>query len=154
MFNPPFSRNVTTNVAKTFLNLLDNHFLKSSKLPKMFNRNTVKVSYCCTENLFCIIRFHNKNVINEKKPTKVKCNFRNKRACPLDGNCEQNGVIYKCVASTSVNPYKVYLGTAEKSSKSYITTVISRSDTTVMLMKPLSLSTYGKSKINAMRCPS
>ena len=83
----------------------------------MFNRNTVKVSYCCTENLFCIIRFHNKNVINEKKPTKVKCNFRNKRACPLDGNCQQNGVIYKFVASTSVNPYKVYLGTAEEEFK-------------------------------------
>ena len=65
-FHPPFSRNVTTNVAKTFLNLLDEHFHKSNKLHKIFNRNTVKVSYCCTVNLSYVIRSHNKNVINGK----------------------------------------------------------------------------------------
>ena len=48
--NPPFSRNVTTNVAKRFLKLLDIHFPKSNKLHKIFNRNIVKVSNCCTEN--------------------------------------------------------------------------------------------------------
>ena len=58
--NPPFSRNVTTNVAQRFLNLLDIHFPKSNKLHKIFNRNTVKVSYCCTENLSSIIKTHNK----------------------------------------------------------------------------------------------
>ena len=35
-FNPPFSRNATTNVAKKFLNLLDKHFPKSNKLRKNF----------------------------------------------------------------------------------------------------------------------
>ena len=112
-FNLPFSRNVTTNVAETFLHLLDKHFLKFNKLHKIFNRNTVKVGYCCTENLSHIIRSHNKSAINGKKPTNLKCNYRNKGACPLDGNCQQNDVIYKCIASTSVNPDKVYLGMAE-----------------------------------------
>ena len=42
-FNPPFSRNVTTSVAKRFLNFLDIHFPKSNKLHKIFNRNTVKL---------------------------------------------------------------------------------------------------------------
>ena len=112
-FNPPFSRNVTTNVAKTFLHLLDKHFPKSNKLHKIFNRNTVKVSYCCTGTLFHIIRSHNKNVINGKKLANLKCNCRNKSVCPLDGNCQQNDVIYKCIASTSVNPDKLYLETAE-----------------------------------------
>ena len=55
-FNPPFSRNVITNVAKRFLNLLDKHFPKSNKLHNIFNRNTVKVSYCCPENLSSIIK--------------------------------------------------------------------------------------------------
>ena len=77
-FNPHFSRNVTTNVAKTFLNLLDKHFPKSNKLHKIFIRNTVTVSYCCTENVTHIIRSHNKNVINGKKPTNLKRNCRNK----------------------------------------------------------------------------
>ena len=55
-FNPPFSSNVITNVAKLFLNLLNLHFPKSNKLHKIFNRNTVKVSYCCTENLLGITK--------------------------------------------------------------------------------------------------
>ena len=50
----------------------------------------------------CIIRSHNKNVINGKKPTNVNCNCRNKSVC---------------IASTSVNPDKVYLGIAEGESK-------------------------------------
>ena len=71
------------------------------------------MSYCCIENLSHIIRSHNKNVINGKKPTNLKCNCRNKSVCPLDCNCQQNDVIYKCIASISVNPDRVNLGTAE-----------------------------------------
>ena len=112
-FNPPFSRNVTTNVAKRFLNLLDIHFPKSNKLHKIFNRNTVKVSYCCTENLSSIIKTHNKKVTNEKITPRDQCNCKNRNDCPLDGNCQTSDIIYKCIASTTVNPDKIYLGTAE-----------------------------------------
>ena len=137
-------------MAKTFLNLLDKHFPKSNKLHKTCNRNTVKVSYCYTENFSCIIRSPNKNVISGKKPTKVKCNCRNKSVFPLDGNCQQNVVIYKCIASTSVNPDKVYLEMAEgEFKKPYYN---HNYETIILLMKPLFLSTYGKSKINTMRC--
>ena len=41
-FNPPFSKSVSTNVAKTFLQLITKHFPRSHKLHKIFNRNTVK----------------------------------------------------------------------------------------------------------------
>ena len=71
------------------------------------------MSYCCSEDLSCIFRSRNKNAINGKKPTNVKCNCRNKSFCALGGNCEQNDVIYKCIASTSVNPDKVYLEMTE-----------------------------------------
>ena len=59
-FNPPFNKNVSTNVAKRFLNLLDQHFPKSNKLHAIFNRNTVKVSYSCTQNMWSMIKSHNK----------------------------------------------------------------------------------------------
>ena len=36
-FNPPFNINVATNVAKTFLSLIDKHFAKDKKLSKIFN---------------------------------------------------------------------------------------------------------------------
>ena len=44
---------------------------------------------------------------------KSSCNCRSKGACPLEGNCQVNDVIYKCVASTSMNPDKTYFRTAE-----------------------------------------
>ena len=64
-FNPPFNKNVSTNVAKRFLNLLDQHFPKSNKLHAIFNRNTVKVSYSCTQNMSSMIKSHNKKVIDK-----------------------------------------------------------------------------------------
>ena len=62
-FNPPFSLNVKTNVAKMFLQLIDTHFPPANKLHKIFNRNTVKVSYNCTSQL---IKRHNKKVTQIK----------------------------------------------------------------------------------------
>ena len=44
---------------------------KSNKLHKIFNRNTVKVSYCCTENLWSIIKTHNKKVTNATVETRT-----------------------------------------------------------------------------------
>lgn len=41
-YNPPYSRNVETNVGKCFLSLIDQHFPKSNPLHKIFSRNTVK----------------------------------------------------------------------------------------------------------------
>ena len=43
-FNPPYSANVQTNVARSFLFLIDKHFPKAHILHKLFNRNNVKVS--------------------------------------------------------------------------------------------------------------
>ena len=43
--NPHFSQNVQTNVAMSFLHLIDKHFPKSHKLLKMFTKNNLKVSY-------------------------------------------------------------------------------------------------------------
>ena len=42
------------------------------------------------------------------------CNCRSKEECPLEGQRRVENIIYKCVASTSVNEDKAYLGTAEE----------------------------------------
>ena len=49
--NPPFNLDVSTNVAKIFLNLIEKHFPCSRKLRKIFNKSTVKVSYSSTQNM-------------------------------------------------------------------------------------------------------
>ena len=43
-FKPPLSKYVSTNVAKTFFQLVRKHFPRSHKLHKIFNSNIVKVS--------------------------------------------------------------------------------------------------------------
>ena len=75
-FNPPFSRNVSTNVIKRFLQLLDKHFPLSNSLHKIFNCNTIKVSYCCTQTLDNIVKSHNKDLISFNNQIILPCNCR------------------------------------------------------------------------------
>ena len=97
-FNSPFSLNVKTNVAKIFWQLIDTNFPPANKLHKVFNRNTVKVSYSCTENIPQIIKGHNKKVTQIKRNHQLECNYRIKTKCPLNGDCRKENVIYKCTA--------------------------------------------------------
>ena len=62
-FNLPFSMKVKTNVGKTFL--LQHHFPKRHPMQKIFNRNTVKISYCCMRNRESVISSHNKEILDE-----------------------------------------------------------------------------------------
>ena len=50
-YNPPFSRNVKMNAGKHFFTLLKKHFGKNHKYHKIFNKNNVKVSYSCMDNM-------------------------------------------------------------------------------------------------------
>ena len=85
-FNPPYSSNISTNNGKSFLTILDRHFLKSHKLYKIFNWNNVKISYSSMPNFASIINSHNKKIINNNipKPSAPTCNCRWKISCPLN----------------------------------------------------------------------
>ena len=71
-FNPPYSLPVITNVVKKFLQLIDLHFPPLNKFHQIFNRNNVKVSYCCTQNVGNIIKSHNKKLINSSNHATVE----------------------------------------------------------------------------------
>ena len=62
-FNPPYSLYVKTNVGKLFLKLLHRHFPRAHKFYKIFNSNTVKISYCCMKIIGSIISPHDKEVL-------------------------------------------------------------------------------------------
>ena len=64
-YNPPFSNNVQTNIGRTFLKLVSKHFPKHHKYHSLFNKNNVKVSYSCMENMGSIINKHNKKVLSK-----------------------------------------------------------------------------------------
>ena len=115
-FNPPYSADIETNVAKTFLKLIDKHFPKSHLLHKVFNRNNVKVSYSCTSNMRNLIKQHNAKILNEtRKANSDGCNCRKRNSCPLDGACLASGIVYKATVTTNIGQPKIYIGSTEHS---------------------------------------
>ena len=112
-FNPPYSKIVSTNVGKLFLKLIDKHFPQDHKFRKLFNRNNVKVSYGCMQNIGGIINSHNKKIIESKPKLQLgACNCRVKANCPLKGHCLTESLLYQATLSASIPNYstKVYKG--------------------------------------------
>ena len=64
-FNPPYNKNVKANIGRAFINLIDRCFPANHKLRKIFNRNTIKLSYSCMPNLKQIIDGHNKTILKK-----------------------------------------------------------------------------------------
>ncbi|PIK42409.1 hypothetical protein BSL78_20735 [Apostichopus japonicus] len=112
-FNPPYSRNVKSNVGKLFFRLLAKHFPKGNKLHKIFNKNNVKLSYSCMGNMRSIINSHNNRLLSQNKlrPQLAQriCNCRVKLNCPLNGNCLVSSVIYRADVTTG-DDTKSYIG--------------------------------------------
>ena len=73
-----------------------------------------------------------------------QCNCKNKNDRPLDSNCQTSDIIYQCIASTTVNPDKIYQGTAEGNFKKNTITTRHHSKTEKRQMKPPSRNMYGK----------
>lgn len=112
-FNPPYSRNVKANVGHKFLQLIEKHFPATNKLHKIFNRNTIKVSYSCMENMKSVVNKHNTRILNKNKENNKDnhCNCRSKETCPLPGNCMTPNVIYKAeVSQPESQENKLYIG--------------------------------------------
>ena len=69
-FNPPYSKTVKTKIGKFFLQLIKKIFPKEHKFHKIFNRNTLKLSYSCMPNIKSKIKAHN-GVIQRNTPSKA-----------------------------------------------------------------------------------
>ena len=104
---------MVTNDPKIFFKLLDEHFPKTNTLYKIFNRNSVKVSYICTENISQIISIRNKNILQRNKNQEFPCNCRQKENCLMRGKCRMKKVLYKCIASTLKKTQRVHIGISE-----------------------------------------
>ena len=70
-FSPPYSANVQTNVGRSVLELVDKHFPPDNLLHKIFNRNFIKISYSCMNNVADIIKSHNKKILHKEKMNEV-----------------------------------------------------------------------------------
>ena len=95
LLNPPFSRKVTTNVAKTFLNLLNispNLTSSTKLLPETLSKwaITAQKAYPAPSDL-------TKKCDKWKETNKCKIKLQEISVCPLDSHYQQNDVIYKCI---------------------------------------------------------
>ena len=111
--NPPWNSEVKTNVGKQFLRIIDTSFPPGNPLRKLFNRNTVKVSYKCMPNMGSIISSHNTKLLQKDlQPRQVQgCNCRGgPDNCPLDpAECLKDNVIYVATV-TSPDGVEHYTG--------------------------------------------
>ena len=62
-FNPRYSKTVKTKIGKFFLQLIKEPFPKEHKFHKIFNRNTLKLSYSCMPNIKTKINVHNREIL-------------------------------------------------------------------------------------------
>ena len=106
-FNPSFSKTVKTNIGKTFLQLLSKHFPKNHKMYKIFNRNTVKISYSRMRNIGSIVSTHIQNILNPIIKS-YGSNGRVKSNCPLNGESLTPKIIYKADISNDENSNKKF----------------------------------------------
>ena len=112
-FNPPFNKTVKTKIDSAFLHLVKKHFPKHHKLSKIFNRNTLKLSYSYTTNMANNVKKHDSKIVNDNtEKNQPMCNCRKNTTCPLNGNCQAKCLVYKASVRTSIDTH-VYYGQCE-----------------------------------------
>ena len=113
-FNPPYNKNVETNVGKEFFKLIDKCFTSGHKLRKIFNRNTLKLSYSCMPNVKQIIDGHNKTILKKAEQQDQDnldrtCNCRKKEECPLNRECLTKEIVYQATVKSQEST-ETYVG--------------------------------------------
>ena len=93
-FNPPYDLDIY---------ILDKCFPATNKLNKIFNRNTVKLSYSCMPNVKTTIEGNNKKILRNSKnttETERKCSCPKNAECPLDGKCLSKDIVYRATVTS------------------------------------------------------
>ena len=123
-YNPPFCESVNTKFGKLLLELLDKHFTKSTELHQIFNRNSIKISYCCSPNIKAIISGHNKKLLNKPPVEPELCNCKDKKLCHVLNKCKFEKVFYEVIVISVKNDKKFHISDPPKdlSNKDYMNT--------------------------------
>ena len=101
-FNKPYRRNIKTRTGKIFLNLIKKLFSPHHKFHKLFNQNSVKISYSCKQNIKTIINSHNARILFLKKGAiQETCNCLNKDNCPLEQNSLTTNIVHKAEVTSA-----------------------------------------------------
>ena len=121
-FNPPWSCTVKTNIGADFLKINRECFPRNHMLYKICNRNTIKLSYRCMDNIKAYLGRHNSKILrngqNNTVPPVCNCQRRNKPHCPLPGKCTIQSVVYMCdVTNRNTGQVETYTGVTKRKFK-------------------------------------
>ena len=120
-FNPPFSKNVKTNIGANFLKIIDSCFPVGHPLHRILNRHTVKVSYRTMPNMAQIVSRHNIKTVKQLQPPTAAeaktCScpkaVRSSGSCPMRGQCLLTNTIYQAtVTQVDSGKTETYIGLA------------------------------------------
>ena len=81
-------------------------------MSKVFNTNTVKLSYSYCRNINSKISSNNRRIINPP-PTNYDCNCRNESDCPFDNKRLTPSIVCKATVSVTNRPDVKYFGISE-----------------------------------------
>ena len=114
-----FGNTTGENPAGLCFQILHIYIYIYNKHHKIINKNTVKLSYSCMNNVQQIINSHNKTILTSAAENNSKlCNCREKNSCPLNGKCLQKGVVYQAtVVQKYTNQKDTYIGITENEFK-------------------------------------
>ena len=115
-FNPPYSAAVATNLTKLYADVIKKSFPKDHPyLSKLFNKNNMRLSYSCTQNMGSIISSHNRSILakEDQDVEDRSCNCRKSDPCPLDGKCLTKEIVYEATVEASNGDVNLYIGATE-----------------------------------------
>ena len=90
------------------------HFPNGNPLHKMFNKNTLNVSYSCMGNMASITSSHNHTILNPDVSLEYRCNCRSRNECSLKIKCLTPKIVYRANVQNEINDEKkFYFGDSE-----------------------------------------
>ena len=162
-FNPPFSKNIRTNIGKQFLAIIRETFPNTHPLHKICNTSTIKISYRCMNNMKREVSRHNNkllngnnNIINNNNGAAVqtfKCTcapLKKPETCRvLPGiGCQVDNLVYKAtVTRTDTSHRETYTGSTYNPLKTRVNQHNSNINTVNEKEKGTTLSAYVRSLI-------
>ena len=118
-YNPPFSKNVATNIGREFIKLLQLHFPKQH--PLHLQQKHSQAIYSCTTNIDNIVKAQNTKILSkDDTPDAGKsCNCRGRTTCPVANKCLTTNVVYKATVEYK-DKTQHYIGMTENSFKTQV----------------------------------
>ena len=127
-FNPPFNKNVKTNVGKQFLAILRETFPPTDPLHKICNKNTIKVSYRCMNNMKREVSRHNNKILNRAAIAQTyhcSCPGKNPDTCLIFPGigCTISNIVYRATVTRADTSHKeTYTGSTCQTMKGRLNT--------------------------------